>query len=520
MAFLRYLFVILALPFLISVSGCSRQSGNENGELLTILHTNDHHGAWWQNKSGHEGLANRYAMIERIRQEVAAQNGTVVLLDAGDVNTGTPESDLLLAEPDFKGMAQIGYDAMTLGNHEFDHPLTLLQQQQVWAGFPFLSANIYNTTTGQRAFTPYTVLQKNQLKIGVLGLTTVDTKVVGSKQILANLDFRPPVSETRKVLAEMRNAKPDVVIALSHLGYYYNGHHGSNAPGDVALARQLPPGSVDLIIGGHSHTAVCLDGDKLDADWHKKASCQPDRQNGIWIFQALDSGHYLGRADFRLKAGKLTLLRYQLLPVVAPEGEKTANVQALYTLLESMKKQVDGQLTAPLGKVNHKLEGDRDQVRNRQTNMGRLIIQAQMEKTGADFGIISSGSIRSSIAAGPVSWRDVLKVQPFGNTVTSVELTGQEIIDYLNVVAFKTPGSGAYAQLHAISWKPVKGHVTDVVINGKPLERDKRYRMSLPSYNANGGDGYPEMSKHRGYVNTGYVDAEVLKSYIARQFPL
>ncbi|UXY12317.1 bifunctional UDP-sugar hydrolase/5'-nucleotidase UshA [Kosakonia sp. ML.JS2a] len=520
MLFFRYLFILLTLPFLLSQTGYAGQQSKDETVFLTVLHTNDHHGAYWQDKEGNNGLVNRFAMIERIRNDVAAQGGAVLLLDAGDVNTGTPESDLLLAEPDFKAMAKMGYDAMTVGNHEFDNSLDILQRQQGWAGFPFLSANIYDIAAQHRAFTPYAFFEKKGLKIGVLGLTSVDTKIVGSQAILANLDFRPHVSEARKVLAEMAKEKPDVVIALTHLGYYYDGKHGSSAPGDVELARELPPGSVDVIIGGHSHTAVCVGEKALNADWRKQADCKPDRQNGIWIMQALESGRYLGRADFIWQKGQLTLKRYQLLPVVASTEAETPAVQALYTLLEGYKKHIDTQLSVPVGMFRQKFEGDRDVVRSQQTNMGQMIIAAQMDKTQADFGIISSGSIRSSISAGPVTYRDVLKVQPFGNSVTYVALTGKEIIDYLNVIAFKTAGSGAYAQFHNIVFDRDNGKVTHVAINGKPLEMDKTYRMSLPSYNATGGDGYPELNQHSGYVNTGYIDAEVLKSYIARKYPL
>ncbi|MGY5956030.1 bifunctional UDP-sugar hydrolase/5'-nucleotidase UshA [Kosakonia sp. BK9b] len=520
MLFLRNLLLSLIIPFLLTLSVQASTPENTGSLQLTILHTNDHHGAYWQDKSGNNGLANRYAMIERIRKDVAAQGGAVLLLDAGDVNTGTPESDLLLAEPDFKAMATIGYDAMTLGNHEFDNSLDILRRQQEWAGFPFLSANIYDIKTQHRAFTPYSIIKKKGLKIGVFGLTSVDTKVVGSKTVLANLDFRSQVDEARNVLAEMAKEKPDVVIALTHLGYYYDGHHGSSAPGDVELARALPAGRVDMIIGGHTHTAVCMGEKALNKEWSKQGACQPDRQNGIWIMQALESGRYLGRADFTWHDGKLTLNRYQLLPVVASDEVKTAEVQAVFTVLESYKKHIDAQLNVPVGVFTQAFEGERESVRSRQTNMGELIIAAQMDKTQADFGIISSGSIRSGIGAGPVSYRDVLKVQPFGNSVTYVSLTGKEIVDYLNVVAFKTPGSGAYAQFHNISFDRQDNTVTHVLINGKPLEMDKTYRMSLPSYNATGGDGYPELSQHKGYVNTGYIDAEVLKSYIARKYPL
>lgn len=519
MRLLKKMLFNIAVPAVLMVIGAFAPVMANDTVSFTVLHTNDHHGAYWEDSSGKGGLANRYALIEQIRHEVDADGGFVLLLDAGDVNTGTPESDLMLAEPDFKGMAMLGYDAMTLGNHEFDNPLAILERQQSWVNFPFLSANIYHTATDKRAFTPYQIYNRNNLKIGIFGLTTVQTKTVGSKKILANLDFRPHNSETEKVLKELEHEKPDIIIALTHLGYYLEGNHGSNEPGDVSLARALKTGSIDMIIGGHSHTAVCMQDKSFSATWKEDGVCQPDRQNGVWIFQALESGKYLGRADFTWKEGQLTLSRYQLIPVVAPEI-RSPEVQRVSTLLESYKKHSDAQLMQPLATLPEKLFGDRDKVRNDQTNMGKLIIEAQMDKTQADFGIISSGSIRSSIDAGTVSYRDVLKVQPFGNTVTYIDLTGQEVIDYLQVVLFKTAGSGAYAQYNNVSFTRQNNVLGDVKINNIPLDVKKIYRMSLPSYNANGGDGYPELNQHPSYINTGYIDAEVLKSFLSKKYPL
>lgn len=122
---------------------------------ITILHTNDHHGHFWQNANGEYGLAAQKTLVDQIRQEVAAQGGSVLLLSGGDINTGVPESDLQDAEPDFRGMNLVGYDAMAIGNHEFDNPLSVLRQQEKWATFPLLSANIYQQGTEKRLFKPY-----------------------------------------------------------------------------------------------------------------------------------------------------------------------------------------------------------------------------------------------------------------------------------------------------------------------------------------------------------------------------
>ncbi len=125
---------------------------------ITVLHTNDHHGHFWRNEYGEYGLAAQKTLVDGIRKEVAAEGGSVLLLSGGDINTGVPESDLQDAEPDFRGMNLVGYDAMAIGNHEFDNPLTVLRQQEQWAKFPLLSANIYQKSTGERLFKPWALL--------------------------------------------------------------------------------------------------------------------------------------------------------------------------------------------------------------------------------------------------------------------------------------------------------------------------------------------------------------------------
>jgi len=135
---------------------------------ITILHTNDHHGRFWSNSDGELGLAARATLIKELREQVAKDGGYSLLLDAGDVNTGIPQSDLQEAEPDFKGMGLIGYDVMALGNHEFDHGLETIFKQRKWAGFPFVSANIYHKN-GQRVFPSHIDRTFGDLRISVFG---------------------------------------------------------------------------------------------------------------------------------------------------------------------------------------------------------------------------------------------------------------------------------------------------------------------------------------------------------------
>lgn len=201
---------------------------------ITVLHTNDHHGHFWRNEYGEYGLAAQKTLVDGIRKEVAAEGGSVLLLSGGDINTGVPESDLQDAEPDFRGMNLVGYDAMAIGNHEFDNPLTVLRQQEKWAKFPLLSANIYQKSTGERLFKPWALFKRQDLKIAVIGLTTDDTAKIGNPEYFTDIEFRKPADEAKLVIQELQQTeKPDIIIAATHMGHYDNGEHGSNAPGDV-----------------------------------------------------------------------------------------------------------------------------------------------------------------------------------------------------------------------------------------------------------------------------------------------
>ncbi|HAK7402107.1 TPA: bifunctional UDP-sugar hydrolase/5'-nucleotidase [Salmonella enterica] len=503
---------------------------------ITILHTNDHHGHFWRSEYGEYGLAAQKTLVDSIRKEVAQEGGSVLLLSGGDINTGVPESDLQDAEPDFRGMNLIGYDAMAVGNHEFDNPLTVLRQQEKWAKFPFLSANIYQKSTGERLFKPWAIFTRQDIKISVIGLTTDDTAKIGNPEYFTDIEFRKPAEEAKVVIQELNmNEKPDVIIATTHMGHYDNGDHGSNAPGDVEMARSLPAGSLAMIVGGHSQDPVCMASEnKKQVNYVPGTPCAPDKQNGIWIVQAHEWGKYVGRADFEFRNGEMKMVNYQLIPVnlkkkVTWDNGKSERV--LYTpeiaenpqmlsLLTPFQNKGKAQLEVKIGSVNGLLEGDRSKVRFVQTNMGRVILAAQIARTGADFGVMSGGGIRDSIEAGDITYKSVLKVQPFGNIVVYADMSGKEVVDYLTAVAQMKPDSGAYPQFANVSFVAKEGKLTDLKIKGEPVDPAKTYRMATLSFNATGGDGYPRIDNKPGYVNTGFIDAEVLKEFIQQNSPL
>ena len=496
---------------------------------LTVLHTNDHHGRFWKNNDGEYGLAARKTLIDAVRAEVKAAGGHTLLLDGGDINTGIPESDTQDAEPDFKGMKLLGYDAMALGNHEFDKPLPVLSKQMQWAGFPMMSANIYKN--GVRLYKPYEIFDRGGLKIAVLGLTTDDTKKMTDPANTVGLEFRKPADEAAKLVPELRR-QAHVVIAATHMGHYTNGNAGVNAPGDVEMARQV--NGLDMIVGGHSQNPVCM-LEQLGASTRNEAyvpgtACAPDRQNGTWIVQAHEWGKYVGRADFEHTNGQFKLVTYALLPVNLKRSVKGADgkdVKTTYTpeikedptmlaLLQPFQDKGRAELDKVVGQSDGALDGSRDNIRKQPTNMGVFIASVMMQKASADLAIMNAGGVRESMPAGQLTYKDVIKVQPFGNMLAHVTLSGAELLTYLGVAAKMTAGSGAFAQFAGIELVIEAEAIKSAQIKGAPIDPAKSYRLALNSFQANGGDGYPKLTGHPGYVNTGFVDADVMREYLSK----
>ncbi len=527
-------FRLIPLCSALVLAGCAGlPSGGPQADreyAITILHTNDHHGRFWKNRDGEYGMAARKTVVDQIRKEVATAGGYSLLLDGGDVNTGVPESDLQDAMPDFRGMNLLGYDAMAVGNHEFDKPPVVLQMQRDLATFPMLSANIYRD--GKRMFEPYKVFNLGGVRVAVMGLTTEDTQKMVHPDNIRNVEFRNVQTEAAKVVPELRG-KADVVIAATHMGHYENGMHGTQAAGDVELARAVK--GLDMIVGGHTQNPACMKAENVvDRAYVPGSECKPDRQNGTWVVQAHEWGKYVGRADFIYKNGEFRLVKYALIPINLKKPVKTADGKTslvTYTpeiaespeMLQLLKPFQDfGQqkLMVEVGSSDSRLEGDRAVVRNQPATLAVMIGRSMMEKTKADFAVVNAGGVRDSLPAGKITYKDVLTVHPFGNTIAVVDLSGKEVMDYLGAIAKISKGSGGFPQFAGIRLVIDTNVVVQATVAGKAIDPNGKYRVALNNFVAAGGDGYPKVVNHPSYVDTGFVDADVLRGFIAVHSPL
>jgi 5'-nucleotidase len=261
---------------------------------LTILHTNDVHSRVdpfpmdGSRDQGMGGVARRAALIKKVR----AEEKNVLLLDAGDIFQGTPYFNFFGGELELKLMSEMGYDASTIGNHDFDNGIDGLYKQLPNAKFPILIANYDFSNTVMKGKTqPYKIFKKDGVKIGVFGIG-IELKSLVSEKLYKDTVYQDPVPIAAKIASQLKNdEKCDYVICLSHLGYKYDGGKESGKICDVKLADQSS--NIDLIIGGHTHTFL------KEPDIRKNADGKP-----VIVNQVGWAGLMMGRFDVYFEKNK------------------------------------------------------------------------------------------------------------------------------------------------------------------------------------------------------------------------
>ncbi len=429
---------------------------------LTILHTNDTHGhldSWVSDDVSVGGIVNRAAMIKRIRKETSGRR-SLLLLDAGDVNDGTPVSDANDARPDFECMRLMGYDAMCVGNHEIYPDAALRARQRKWAGFPMLSANI-RKTDGTFLYEPMLIKTVNGQRIVIFGLTTLAT--YAPKHVKGLMFERPSVAAARMV---SRLEPDDLVIALTHLGVPRNGRDSQGT--DYELALKVP--DIDIIIGGHSHTYLA----------------RPLAMDGTLICQTGCYGQYMGRLDCEVENGRITHWTYKSLLVTGQADSKNDPYKVRSHL-------------ASFSRPPNPLVGNvpvRFPRRSSRKLLGELAADALRWRTGSDISLYNSGGIRQQARVGPLRMNGIREIWPFANTTVVFKINGAQFYRVLEYGLGKRKGGAACFSGCLVRYRPGNREGTrplridSVLINGKRLDPEAFYTLATNSYLADGGDGY------------------------------
>ena len=461
---------------------------------LTLVHTNDHHGATLS-KDGKFGLAERGTFIKSIREK----NENVLLLDAGDINTGSALSNMYDAKPDILAYNILEYDAVTFGNHEFDGTLEKLQNQMEISEFPWLGANI-TFEDGSFLGEPYIIKDYPGFRVGVLGLTTLRTLTISSPD--KSLVFADEITTAQEYVNILKNTmKCDIIIVLGHLGDVVE-----EASQNTSIKLAETVSGIDIIVDGHAHT-------QMD---------EPLFVNGTYIVSANEWGKYVGvgtlsvidgeLVDFQWKAEEITSEKYprdgEIATILVPfvRGSEAALKEVV---LETTDEFVFG------NKLSRKIE----------LPLGNFVADAQVEYLAAhgvevDFGFTNGGNIRSSLPKGKVTRENILTVLPFENYVYVVTLKGSDVIDLFNFIGSINQGAGGFAQVskevsYTITYDEtgMNGVISNVLVNGAPIDENRTYKIAVNDYLADGGDGYEALTKSIDTFNTSMLMSDVVIEY-------
>lgn len=483
---------------------------------LTILHTNDFHArfepiskydstcAAEDNDAG-ECFGGSARLVTAI-EEAKANNDNWILVDGGDQFQGTLFYTYYKGEAAAEMMNKMGYDAMTVGNHEFDDGPEVLRGFVDAVEFPILMSNadISGEPLLKDAIQKSTIIEKDGERIGLIGLTPQDTDELASPG--PNVIFTDPSEAVQGEVDKLTEQGVNKIIVLSHSGYGVDQHVAANTTG------------VDVIVGGHTNTL-------LSNEQEGAAGPYPTMIDNTAIVQAYAYGKFLGELDVTFDdEGNIISAEGepQLLDAAVVEDPDTVDrISELAQPLDEIRNQVVAESAAAI-------EGDRSVCRAQECEMGNLVADAMLDRVadqGIDVAIANSGGLRASIDAGEVTMGEVLTVLPFQNTLSTFQITGATLKEALeNGVSQIEDGAGRFPQVAGMTFTfdpsaEPGSRIAEVMVDGEPLDPEATYGAVSNNYVRNGGDGYSMFVDAENAYDYGPDLADVTAEYLAENSP-
>lgn len=375
-----------------------------DSESVTILHTNDMHSqylplkATWIREEPKPLIGGMVALKYFVDQE-RSQNKNLLVLDAGDIMTGTPLSNIEVDGAVCGGFVQmmnlIGYHATIIGNHEFDNGVQNLKRLIRLMNFEVLSANLFTVDT---LFAPkaYEIYQVGNVKVGVIGLIMEDLFGVVSKKHTDGLKVGR-ISEAAQTYIDKIDPETDLIVLLTHQGFEE----------DSLLAESV--NGADVIVGGHSHTRLT----------------KPHKINDVLVVQAGAEARYLGRLDLEVEDDKVTQYEGKLIPLWVEEVKKPN------PKMEQLVNKYQEQIHQEYGTVIGTLKVPWKTSRRWECNLGDWLADAMRDYAGTEFALINSGGIRKPMQPGPITKLDIVEILPFSNYLIKFTCTGEQLIKFI-----------------------------------------------------------------------------------------
>ncbi|MEO0080520.1 MAG: bifunctional UDP-sugar hydrolase/5'-nucleotidase [candidate division WOR-3 bacterium] len=469
---------------------------------LYIVHTNDIHGAllpgeaYWLSSHFPPPLANApgaLTVINELRSKAQRNGYGFLLLDGGDVFKGTPLGDFTRGQAVVDFYRRAGYDAIAVGNHDFDFGWRVLKEMVDSSRIPWLATNIHvaGTDTCPGFLKSGLIFERGGIKVGLFGLVTKYLTGMVSDSALEGLTVLPYHDLARQEIERLRRQGADIIIALDHIGYTH----------DQRLADSVP--GIDVIIGAHSHTGV-------------EPPFETPRYHTI-IQQAYSKLSAIGLLDLEIDTATRRIVGYQgrLIDLL---GEETPKDKAYLGYLESLRTIAEKGFDEIVGYSRRELT----RGGHEETPIGNLITDAMREVFSTDIALHNSAGIRANIPEGAVTYRDIYKVEIFGNTVVTGEYTGRQVKELLEV---SVNGHHAIFQVSGIKMvydpaRPIGQRVLSVLVNDVPLDSNRLYRLATNSFLAAGTGEYRVFAEGQNIEDSFLPLRDVIVQFIRRHSPV
>lgn len=437
--------------------------------VITLLTVNDFHGTLTGDGKKNPGAAKLVGFLKN--EEKRNPKGTLIL-SAGDMYQGSADSNLMYGKPVVTMMNAGGFDAMTIGNHEFDWGIDKLKDRVADSDFPFVAANIIEKATGKTPdfVDPYVIINKNGINVGIIGVATPETATKAKPELVEPYDFIDPAEAVNKIVPEVKKAGADIIVVLGHIGAYQDSKTGEITGEAAELAKAVT--GVDAIISGHTHTTVS------------------GVINNIPVVQAYYNGRSAGVVDIFINSEtKEVIKKNQYIDnsvIKAVDDANTANwFNYIQKIIGPIKNEVIGKATADFP------HSPKD---TQTTLLGNWVTDVMRKAVNADIAIQNGGGLRRDLPAGDVTMGVMYEIMPFDNTLYTVDLTGKQVkaaIEHGIMSESFAPGQISGVMVKYDSAKPAGERVLEIKLtDGTPLDDNKLYNVVTNDFQASGGDEY------------------------------
>ncbi|MCL2764538.1 MAG: 5'-nucleotidase C-terminal domain-containing protein [Treponema sp.] len=475
--------VLLAFTLMVS---CEDDPASPPPYELVLLHTNDHHGRMLSYPitigSGPSavtyivgGLAERATFIDSVRKA----NANVLLVDSGDLNTGTALSNMFQGEVDILAYNLMGYDAVTFGNHEFNEGLARLNKQIALATFPFVSSNVTRSDGSFLGGNQYLIKEYDGFKVGIIGITTLRVTIISNPD--ASLDFLPEIEAAQEAVDKLKNDYGvDIIIAVTHLG-------DVKETSDFITSYDLAEGvtGIDIIVDGHSHSYYP----------------ELEKEGDTWIVSAHQWGRYVGEGKIFISRSSKKIEKFEWAPVeirnIGRNPEIVAMMHNYIRQADASLKEVVGTSTDAYDWANIPTYGVT--TRHTETAIGNMITDSfvwyftTFTNQEIDFAFTNGGGIRANLPSGEITREDVLTVLPFENYLYAMSMTGDKLLELFDFIKNIEQSSGAFPQFSKevrYTIDVADKSISNLTVGGAPIDPEKTYRFIAHDFILSGGDGY------------------------------